>query len=194
MQSCKLINIPMNARCSSDHRCYSVLCEPCAWRYSLNISRRVLAAHPRRLFAVTIAPTLSAQINFRSWRIQVRNLVDYRRQKSKWWRHLGFWNWLGSDGHVRGIVSLGSVLEDEFLRAFSQRWPTTLKPIDVETVRNEIYFAMRPGIVFDTGPHHSRYQQVRMCIEPAGKVKLMRTAMEEPCRSGPEDNAMAVVL
>jgi hypothetical protein len=191
---CKSINIPMKARCSSDRRCYSVLCEPCAWRYSLNISRRVLAAHPRRLFALTFAPTLAARTDLRSWRIQVRNLVDHRRQDSKWWRDLGVWGWLGSDGHVRGIVSLGSVLADEFLRAFERRWPTTLKPIEVGTVRNAIYFAMRPGIIFDTGPHHSRYQQIRICIEPSGKLRLTRVLTEQACGSGPGGDAMAVIL
>ena len=180
--------------CSPDQRCYATSCEPCAWRYSLNTSRRVLAAHPRRLFAVTIAPTLAAQTNFQSWRIQVRNLVDHRRQDSKWWRDLGVRGWLGSDGLVRGIVSLGSVLADEFLRAFERRWPTTLKPIEVGTVRNEIYFAMRPGIIFDTGPHHSRYQRVRMCMEPAGKLRLTRAATEEPCGPVPEDGPMTVLL
>jgi hypothetical protein len=76
------------------------------------------------------------------------------------------------------------VLEDEFLKAFGRRWPTTLRRIEVEDIRNEIYFAMRPGIIFDTGPHHSRYQRVRMCIEPFGKVRLTRAATEEPCGPG----------
>ncbi len=95
---------------------------------------------------------------------------------------------------MRGIVSLGSVLEDEFLIGFRRRWPITLRRVEVETVRNEIYFAMRPGIIFDTGPHHSRYQRVRMCMEPAGKLRLTRAATEEPCGPDPEDDPMAVVL
>ena len=86
------------------------------------------------------------------------------------------------------------MLEDEFLRAFERRWPTTLRPIKVEMVRNEIYFAMRPGIILDTGPHRSRYQRVRMCIEPSGKVSSARALTEEPCGPDPEDHPMAVVL
>src|SRR3712207_3105188 len=101
----------MKDTCTSEHRCYATSCEPCAWRYSLNISQRILEAHPRGLFAVTIASTLAARTNFRSWRVGVRNLVDHKRHDSKWWRDLGLWGWLGSDGLVRGIVSLGSVLE-----------------------------------------------------------------------------------
>ncbi len=155
----------MKARCSSDHRCYSVLCEPCAWRYSLNISRRVLAAHPRRLFAFTIAPTLAARTNFRSWRIQVRNLVDHRQQESKWWRDLGTWASLGSDGVVRKVVSLASVLEDEFLRAFERRWPTTLRPIVEKELRNEVYFAIRPSVIAQV-KSIGRYQSIRLVVEP----------------------------
>jgi hypothetical protein len=154
-----LLNMSMKPCCSSDRRCYRTSCEPCAWRYSLNISRRILATDPGRLFAVTFAPTLTTQTNFRLWRIQVRNLVDYRRQESRWWRDLGLWGWLGSDGHVRAIIGLGSVREDEFLRAFERRWFATLRNIDVNNARSEIYFAMRPGIIF-TGPHHGRYQRI----------------------------------
>jgi hypothetical protein len=184
----------MTLACYSTHRCLGTSCETCAWRYSLNISRRVLAAHPRRLFAVTFAPDLATQTHFRSWRIQVRNLVDHRRHDSKWWRDLGIWGWLGSDGLARGIVSLGSVLEDEFLRAFERRWPTTLRKIKVQDVRSEIYFAMRPGTIFESGPHHSRYQRVRMCIEPSGKVSSASALTEEPCGPDPEDHPMAAVL
>ena len=120
--------------------------------------------------------------------------MDYRRQESRWWRDLGLWGWLGSDGHVRGIVNLGSVLEDEFLRAFGRRWPTTFRTIEVQDVRNEVYLAMRPGIIFDAGPHHSRYQRVRLCIEPSGKAISTKPVTEEPCGAVPEDDAMAVVL
>lgn len=190
----KSINTLMQPHCSSDRRCYSIQCERCAWRYSLSTSRRILAAHPRRLFAITVAPTLAAWTNFRSLRIQVRNLVEYRRQQSRWWRDLGLWGWLGSDGLVRGIGSLGSVLEDEFLKSFGRRWPTTLRRIEVQDVRSETYFAMRPGIILDTGPHHSRYQRVRVCIEPAGKLSWASALAEEACGSNPEDNVMAVVL
>ncbi len=120
--------------------------------------------------------------------------MDYWRQESRWWRDFGLWGWLGSDGHVRAIIGLGSVLEDEFLSAFGRRWPTTFKTIEVQDVRSEIYFALWPGINFDTEPHHSRYQRVRMCIEPSERVSSARALTEEPCGPDPEDHPMAVVL
>jgi hypothetical protein len=183
----------MKSHCSSNRRCYRTSCEPCSWRYSLNISRRILATNPRRLFAVTFAPTLTSQTDFRSWRVQSRNLVHHQRRGSRWWRDLGLWVWLNADGHIKGIVSL-SVLEDEFLRAFGRRWPTTLTAIDRKELRNAIYFAVRPSVIFNTGPHHSRYQHLRLAVEPAGKVRLPKSLTGEPHGSSPADDAMAVVL
>jgi hypothetical protein len=154
----------MNNSCTSKHRCYSVSCESCTWRYSLGISRRIAATNPRRLFAVTLAPTLTSHTDFRSWRVQSRNLVDHQRRGSRWWRDLGLWVWLNADGHIKGIVSL-SVLEDEFLRAFGRRWPTTVRAIDEKELRNEVYFAVRPSVIAQAKPT-GRYQSIRLAIEP----------------------------
>ena len=46
---------------------------------------------------------------------------------------------MSRDGRVRGITSLGAVPEVEFLAVMGRRWPTTLRPIKAETVRNEVY-------------------------------------------------------
>ncbi len=156
----------MTQPCSSAHRCARTSCEPCAWRYSLHISRRILAAHPRQLYVVTIEAFLHDPTAFRSWRVRLRNVVDHRRRACRWWREVGLWLWLGADGRVRGIVSLGAVTEEEFIEVIERRWPTTLRPIDVEELRSEVYFAVRPGIIFDTGPHQGRYQAIRLAVEP----------------------------
>ncbi len=155
----------MKPFCSSNRRCYRTSCEPCAWRHSLNISRRILNTDLRRLFAVTFAPTHAARTNFRSWRIKVRNLVDYRRRECRWWWDVGLWCWLGADGCVRGIASLGSITEGEFVGAFGWRWPTALRSIDHQELRNEVYFAMRPGIIAHPKPT-GRYQSVRFVVAP----------------------------
>ncbi|MBL0406827.1 hypothetical protein JKG68_23055 [Microvirga aerilata] len=179
---------------SSANRPYSVSCESCTWRYSLNISRRILTTNPRRLFAITFTPTLTSQADFRSWRIQVRNVLDYRRRESRWWRDVGLWGWLNADGHIKGIASLGAILEDEFLHAFGRRWPTTLRAIDEKELRNEVYFSVRPSMIFNAGPHHGRYQHLKLAIEPAGKVRLTRALTEERCALNAEHDAMPVVL
>jgi hypothetical protein len=111
--------------------------------------------------------SLQSPADFRSWRIQFRNFVDHRRRVCRWWRDVGFWLWLGKDGCVRGIVSLGAVTEEEFIEAVGRRWPVKLTHIPVEHLRREAYLhALRPGIVSDTGPHGDRYRGIRVAVEP----------------------------
>jgi hypothetical protein len=100
---------------------------------------------------------------------------------------------MSGDGSVRGIVSLGSVMEDEFIEAFGQRWPTILRAIAVEDVRNEVYFAIRPGLISDPETGEGRYQPVRLAVEPAGKVSLASARARVPSHSW-RDDAMPVML
>jgi hypothetical protein len=157
----------MAQSCSSVRRCYSLACEPCAWRYSLNISRRILAHDHRRLFAMSIQPNVAEIGEFSGWRTAVRNTIDYRRGECRWWRDLGVWGWLGADGSVRGIVSLGSVTEGEFCGVFGRRWPISVRPITPTNLRHVIYWeAMRPSVIVEAGPQQGRYQHIKITIEP----------------------------
>ena len=163
--------------CYSDHRCARTSCEPCSWRYSLHVSRRILVTHPRQLYAVTIDATLQGPADFSSWRIQVRNLLDYRRRACRWWREVGLWLWLSADGCVRGIVSLGAVTEGEFIGALGRRWPTRVTGIAGEDLRSEAYLhALRPGVILDTGPRGGRYQGIRVAVKPHGMRSQAITA------------------
>ncbi len=83
--------------------------------------------------------------------------------------------------------------EDEFVGAFGPRWAATLKSIDIEEVRNRVFFAMRPGTIFDAGPQRGRYQSIRLTVEPSGKVCLEHARAEVPSHSW-RDDAMPVIL
>ena len=117
----------MGGICRSDHRCGQLACEKCARRYAGGVTRRMMRGEVRNLCAVEIelAPSLA---DFWSWRVEARNVVDYRRRTDRWWRDLALSVWLNQDGMMRGIVALGPVTPDEFLAVFS-RWPTALRPI-----------------------------------------------------------------
>ena len=58
-----------------------------------------------------------------------------------------------------------NVLEDEFLRAFERRWPTTLRPIVEKELRNEVYFSIRPSVIAQV-KSIGRYQSIRLVVEP----------------------------
>lgn len=160
----------MPPRCTSAHRCASPSCEPCAWRYSLRVYRRILAHDPRRLHVLTISAGLHDAAEFHRLRVAVRNLVDHRRRECSWWKSVGLWTWLSADGAVRGLAILGSISEAEFGAALSRRWPTTLRSIEITTVREEIYRATRPGVIETGGP--GRYQPIKAAVEPQSSGAL----------------------
>jgi hypothetical protein len=122
---------------------------------------------------VTIHADLQGPADFPSWRIQVRNLLDYRRRACRWWRGVGLWLWLSKDGSVRGIVSLGAVTEEEFMDAVGRRWPVKVQPLEHEGLRETIYLhAIRPGVIFEAGQHTGGYQGIRMTVEPRKQRRL----------------------
>ena len=135
---------------------------------------------------MTIHAALADAGTFRPWRVAVRNLMDYRRVRDCGWREVGIWGWLGQDGVVRGVVRLGSTTTREFTAAFFGRWPMTLRQIEVAVVREEVWSAMRPGIIIEMPKR--RYQNVRIAVEPqwerlrGGSLHLnsQRQCREEP--------------
>jgi hypothetical protein len=133
----------------------------------LNISRRILAHDPGRLFALTIEPNLAGIGEFSGWRTAIRNVVDYRRRQYRWWRGVGIWCWLSEDDCIRGIASIGSVTESEFCGAFANRWPVSVRPITPSNLRHVMYWeALRPSVIVEAGPQQGRYQHIKITIEP----------------------------
>ena len=153
----------MGGKCRSDHRCGQLACEKCARRYAGGVTRRMLRTEARNLCAVETELAESSFADFWSWRVEVRNVVDYRRRTDRWWRDLALSVWLNQDGMMRGIVALGPVTPDEFLAVFS-RWPTALRPITPSTLRDDIYAIVQPSRVAFPALPPRRYQSLKLTI------------------------------
>ena len=164
-----MINQCMGGICRSDHRCGQLACEKCARRYAGGVARRMLRTESRNLYVVEIKLARLSFADFWSWRVEVRNVVDYRRRTDRWWRELALNVWINADGMVRGIVALGPVTPDEFLAVFS-RWPTALRPITPSTLRGEIYAIIQPSrLAFPALPPR-RYQSLTLTIAARRKA------------------------
>lgn len=180
--------------CSSANRCDLPSCEACAWRYSLRISRRITKHAPRQIFAVTIAANLADTTQFSYWRKAARNLFDYRRRSSNWWRSTGMWLWLSRDSSVRGILTLGALTEDEFITVFDRRWPTTIQPIEVKLLREHIYYAMGPAVVAVARPGQRRYQPIGAALEPQARSGRHRSPIGQAVLLPPRWNEGLPIL
>lgn len=135
----------------------------------------MLRTEAHNLCVVEIELARSSLADFWSWRVEARNVVDYRRRIDRWWRDLAVSVWLNHDGVMRGIVALGSVTPDEFLAVFS-RWPTTLRSIAPSALRDEVYAIVQPSrLAFPELPPR-RYQSLKFTIAP------QRHAMRAPSR------------
>jgi hypothetical protein len=158
------INIVM-IKCCSQHRCGQITCTPCARRYASRLSRRILQTACPNLLAIEIDAAISSTADFRQWRVEARNIVDYRRRESRWWRDAGLWVWRCQDETVRGVATLGSVTSDEFIAAFDQRWPITLRPIEPAALMDEVISVTGPGSIF-SGASLWRYQTTKFAVWP----------------------------
>lgn len=92
------------------------------------------------------------------------------------------------------MACLGPVQEDEFLEVLGRRWPTTVRAIPVEEFRNEVYFAVRPGIIWDSKPHLGRYQKIKIAIEPHRILMSMTNLVATTKILACEKDAMPVVF
>lgn len=157
--------MPVGRVCCLAHRCRSIECASCGWRYSLSVARRILACEPRSLRAVTIRLSASGPLEFLHERKSLHNLFGHRRRQSRWWRSIGLWGWW--DGlDLRGIVSLGSVTTTEFTVALRRHGNVRLRPIAIETVRTEVYRAAQSVSTSQHSHAAGRYQRLKIAIEP----------------------------
>lgn len=107
---------------------------------------------------------------------------------------MGMWIWLSHDASVRGIVTLGSLTEEEFIAAFGSKWPTTIQPVEARLLRQHIYHAMRPEIVAVTWPVERRYQPVSAAVEPQGGVRSSRRTWKSAQTPDCSYDAMPVLV
>jgi hypothetical protein len=131
-----------------------------------------MGTHNLYAVEIDIAPTSPA--DFSTWRIEARNVIDYRRRTNRWWRNCGLTVWLGADQRLRGIVFLGPVALVEFLAAFS-RWQTTLRPVDPAVLRETIYSIVRPGMIAAMPTSKARYQSLKLAVWPRREATMTRS-------------------
>jgi hypothetical protein len=168
----------MRPQCCSANRCGQIHCAPCSRHYAKRIAQRIHAIGNHNLRAVEIDIAPSTPADFWSWRVETRNVIDYRRRTSQWWRRCGLIVWLGADQRLRGIVFLGAVAPVDFLAAFS-RWPTTLRPIDPAVLRNTIYAIVQPGMIATMPTSKARYQPLKLAVWPRRKATMTRSQVQE---------------
>lgn len=157
-------------KCCSQHRCSQIACEVCARRYASRFTRQILRTCPRNLATISIDPKFQSIPDFRQWRIEARNLLDYRRRQNRWFRELGLWVWRCQDGQIRGVISLAAVTTDEFKAAFDRRWPTTLRPIDPAALRDDVISVLQPDMI-SAGESNGRYQSLKLWIWPRNPMR-----------------------
>lgn len=155
----------MLASCRADHRCSSIACPACAWRYALHVSRRIQAVQSRRLYAVKIECPISCPYEFRLWRKSVHNALAYQRRRCSWWRGVGIWGWHdGTD--IRGLVALDMITMTEFTLAFRRQGQLRLWPISDEDIRVEVYRAVQSIPTTLAEQRSARYQSLKIAIAP----------------------------
>ncbi len=135
-----------------------------------------MGTHNPYAVEINIAPTSPA--DFSTWRIEARNVIDYRRRINRWWRNCGLTVWLGADQRLRGIVFLGPVAPVDFLAAFS-RWPMTLRPVSPTVLWEAINGFVKPGMIAAMPTSKARYQSLKLAVWPRRKVVKTRSLVQE---------------
>jgi hypothetical protein len=188
-----LINCLMVKSCCSANRCAEITCVKCARRHANRIAREVQHAATGRTCAIAIDAGAFTLTEFRNWRIELRNIVDYRRRASRWWNTFSLRLWLSRDGCTRGVVNFGSVTEDEVLEVLGVRWSTTLRPVAPEGLRDELYTAVRPDVIMTDEPYHARYQFRQLTIRAQRKRRPLMCRRSTPLPS-PYDEPMPLLF
>lgn len=98
--------------------------------------------------------------------------MAYQRRRSRWWRNVGVWGWWnGTDLH--GIVELGSTPPTEFVSALRRLGEVSLRPLEIGTVRAEVYRAARSASAVSRIDVAGRYQSLKIAIEPVTVAATM---------------------
>jgi len=97
--------------------------------------------------------------------------------------------WLGQDGRVRGIVALGSITPEEFSEAFA-RWEPRLRRIGPEELTDEVYAAMRPGVIAEAAC--GGYRSVRFRVKQKARTSRALPVIQR--ENVPEFAPMPVIL
>ena len=153
-------------KCCSAFRCARTDCAVCARRYAGRLARQISTISTGKFFATEIRISASTLADFRGFRVEARNFIDYRRSACFWWREFTLHGWLSHDGWVRGVGSLGSLKSSEVSEAFQSRWPTNLRRIAPDDLKSEIVSLIQPGAIHPV-QMSARYQTIKLAIWPS---------------------------
>lgn len=151
-------------RCHSAHRCACITCPTCTWRHALHVSRRILASSTGPLYSSTLLTEVPSPTPVPAFRTHLRNAVDHLRRRHPQWRNFSLSLWLTRTNQLQGIAALGTLGPAEVSEKLGSRWPITLRPIEVEDLRVEIYRTLRR--VWAEEVAERRYQPVSLYVGP----------------------------
>jgi hypothetical protein len=180
-------------RCCSQSRCARTDCPVCARRYAGGLAKRIQGTVTGKLFCVQVGLPNATLADFWGFRIEARNLVDYRRHGCRWWREFMCHLWLGQDGRVRGVGCLGSLISSEVLEAFQTRWPTTMRVIAPENLRSEIVSIIRPSAISSVQVS-ARYQSIKLAIWPQRLRARPKNLLASPIQTASMREAMPILF
>jgi hypothetical protein len=175
--------------CSPNSRCERLECATCAWRYSGRTTARIEQTVLGPVYAVTFHTKFTTLSAFQQWRVSARNTVDHLRRgrNGRWWRDCGCHVWLDQQGHMCGVMTLGSITAVEIESTIGRRWPLALRKIEAGDLRVEVYRAMEPGKIWSRSSVTARYQGLRLSISPRRSTPLSH------CKIYPLDRAIVKI-
>jgi hypothetical protein len=65
------------------------------------------------------------------------------------WHGFGLSLFASADGKLRGILTFTGTIPSDLVEAFTQRWPTEMRVIQIEELRTTIYNSMKPSVISD---------------------------------------------
>jgi hypothetical protein len=164
--------------CCSQSRCTRIDCAVCARRYAGRLAKRIQTTATGKFFAIELSLPSPSLADFWSFRVEARNFIDHRRRSDQWWREFMLQVWL-CQHELRGIGSLGSLIESEVLEAFQTRWPTSIRPLSSENLRLEIVQIVRPGLL-PLAEMSARYQSLKLAIWPRREKRMSAPRLQPP--------------
>jgi hypothetical protein len=128
------------------------------------VTCHILTRSKGPLYAITIYEPS----DFRHWRVEARNRVDYLRRVDARWRSFGIHVWLQRNATLQGVVTLGALGPAEVVKGLA-RWGAVLgAEITPEDLRAAIWSATKPRVI-SLAVGRARYQGLKLNIWPRRK-------------------------
>jgi hypothetical protein len=115
-------------------------------------------------YVVTLSTQVSSPASIPEFRTQLRNAIDHLRRRHPLWRDLSLNLWLTRTNQLRGVVALGTLGSQEVCEKLGTHWPVTLRRIEAEDLRVEVYSVLRRVWAGET--EGRRYQPLSLLVGP----------------------------